>query len=53
MRGGKREGSGRPPAESKRVPLSIYVLPEVKQIITDQNIKAGRIVEEVILDKKQ
>lgn len=51
MRGGRREGAGRPVmvAEKKRVQLSLSVAPETKEWLRNQSeelgVTMGRIVE--------
>lgn len=46
VRGGKREGAGRPAPQGRRVTLAVRVLPSTKQYL--QDIKGERSIGQVI-----
>ena len=52
-RGGKRDGSGRPKAREPRVRISVRVKPRTKEIIREQHINAGRVLDEVIKERSE
>lgn len=51
-RGGKRENAGRPKAENKKVTLSVRVLPETKDWLSDQDLSAGSMIDKLVSDIK-
>lgn len=52
-KGGKREGAGRPKARNARVRISVRVKPRTKEIIREQRINAGRVLDEVIKERSE
>lgn len=52
-RGGKRDGSGRPKVREPRVRISVRVKPRTKEIIREQRINAGRVLDEVIKERSE
>lgn len=52
-RGGKRDGSGRPKVREPRVRISVRVKPRTKEIIREQHINAGRVLDEVIKERSE
>lgn len=48
MKGGKREGAGRPKQAEKRVSLTVRVKETTRSTIKEQDLKIGPMVDKIV-----